>query len=58
LQLVLCGRRDSLEVKLNVVRELLSGSIAACDNSDGTIGGLVIDRAALPEAFRGCSIKS
>jgi TniQ len=46
LQSVLCGRRDSLEVKLNVVRGLLCGSIAAFSNSDGTVGGLVIDSGA------------
>jgi hypothetical protein len=46
LQSVLCGRRDSLEVKLNLVRAILSGNIAVLSNSDGTVGSLVIDRAA------------
>jgi hypothetical protein len=43
LRSVLCGRRDSLEIKLNVVRAVLSGSIAVLNNSDGTAGGLVIE---------------
>jgi hypothetical protein len=42
LQSVLCGRRDSLEIKLNLVRALLSRNIPALSNSDGTVGGLVI----------------
>lgn len=35
LQSVLCGPRDSAEVKLNLVRAILSRDIAALDNSDG-----------------------
>jgi hypothetical protein len=43
LQSVLCGRRDSLEVKLNLLRAILSRDIAVLDNSDGTVGGLSIE---------------
>ena len=46
LSSVLCGRRDSLEIKLAVVTALLSRNIAAFGNSDGTVGGLVIARGA------------
>ena len=46
LQSVLCGRRDSLEIKLNLVRAILSRDIAVLDCSDGTVGGLLIDRGA------------
>jgi hypothetical protein len=46
LQPVLCGRRDSQEIKLNVVRAILSREIVVLSNSDGTVGGLVIDRSA------------
>ncbi len=46
LQSVLCGRRDSLEIKLSVVRAILTGYISVLGNSDATIGGLVIDAAA------------
>ena len=42
---ILCGRRDSLEIKLNFVRAILSRNIIVHGNSDGTVGGLVIDRA-------------
>ena len=46
LQSVLSGRRDSLEIKLRLVRVILSGEIGVLSNSDGTVGGLVIDRGA------------
>lgn len=46
LRTVLCGNRNSSEIKLNVVQALLSRNIAVLGNSDGTVGGLVIDRAA------------
>ena len=46
VQSVLCGRRDSLEIKLNVVRALLSRNIPVFGNSDETVSGLVIDRDA------------
>ena len=45
LRTVLSGNRTSSEIKLNVVREVLSRNIAVLGNSDGTVGGLVIDRA-------------
>lgn len=43
LQSVLCGRRDSVEVKLSLVRALLSKDLTVLGNSDGTVGGLVIN---------------
>jgi transcriptional regulator with XRE-family HTH domain len=43
LQSVLCGRRDSLEVKLNLLRAILSRDIAVLHNSNGTVGGLAIE---------------
>jgi hypothetical protein len=46
LRSILCGRRDSLKIKLNVVRALLSKNIAVLSNSDGTAGGLMIGREA------------
>jgi hypothetical protein len=46
LQSILCGRRDWLEVKMNVVRALLARNIAVLSNPGGTVGGLGIDRAA------------
>jgi hypothetical protein len=46
LHSILCGRYHSLEIKLSVVREVLSGKIALLGNSDGMVGGLVIDRGA------------
>jgi hypothetical protein len=50
LRTVLCGKRSSSEIKLDVVRALLSGNIAVLSNSDGTVGGLVIDRGAYEQA--------
>jgi hypothetical protein len=47
LQSVLCGRRDSLEIKLNVVRAILSKRIGVQASADGTAGGLVIATAGL-----------
>jgi hypothetical protein len=41
---VLCGRRDSVEIKLNLVRALLSRNIPVLGDSDGTVGELIIDR--------------
>ena len=46
LQSVLCGRRNTVEIKLNVMRGLLSRSIAAFGNSNETVGGLVIEESA------------
>lgn len=46
LQSVLCGR-DSLEIKLNVVRAILSKRIGVQASADGTAGGLVIATAGL-----------
>ena len=46
LQSVLCGGGDSLEIKLNIVRALLSRNIAVLGISDGTVGGLLIDADA------------
>jgi hypothetical protein len=45
LHSVLYGNRNSSEIKLAVVRALLSRNIAVLSNSEGTVGGLVIDRA-------------
>ena len=45
LRTVLCGNRNSSEIRLNVVRAVLSRNIAVLSNSDGTFGGLVIHRA-------------
>lgn len=50
LQSVLFGRRNSLEVKLAVVRALLSKTIPILGNSDGTVGGLTIDSSACLQA--------
>jgi hypothetical protein len=46
LHTVLCGSRNSLENKLDVVRAVFSRDIPVFSNSDGTVGGLVIDRGA------------
>src|ERR1035437_236444 len=46
LQSILCGRRDSLEIKLSVLRAILSSRIRVTSNSAGTVGGLVIDCGA------------
>jgi hypothetical protein len=43
---IVCGRRDSLEIKLKLVRGLLPRSIAAFGNSNETVGGLVIEESA------------
>jgi hypothetical protein len=51
LRSVLCKNRDSSETKLNVVRALLSGNIPVFGNSDGTVGGLEIDRDAYQQVF-------
>jgi hypothetical protein len=42
---VMSGHHDSPQTKVNVVRALLAGSLAIAGNSDGTIGGLLMDRA-------------
>jgi hypothetical protein len=42
---VMSGHHDSPERKVNVVRALLARSLAIVGNTDGTIGGLLIDRA-------------
>jgi TniQ len=56
LKSVLCGHRDPLEVKLNVVRGLLSRSIAAFGNSDGTVGALVIEESAYQQIIVGTCV--
>jgi hypothetical protein len=53
LQSVLCGRQDSVEIKLNVVRGLLSRSIAVYGSSHGTVGELLIYRAAYQQIVAG-----
>jgi len=45
LRTILCGNRISSDIKLNVMRALISRNIAVPSNSDGTVGGLLIDRA-------------
>jgi hypothetical protein len=42
---VMSGHHDSPEAKVNVVRALLAGSLAIVGNADGTIAGLLMDRA-------------
>ena len=41
----MAGHHDSPEVKVDVVRALLTGSIKIAGNTDGTIAGLLVDRA-------------
>ena len=50
---ILCGRRDSVEIKLNVVRAVLSRHIVVLANSDGTAGGLAIGRGAYQQIVAG-----
>jgi hypothetical protein len=45
LKVVLDGRHDSPATKVEVLRALLEGSLAIVANTDGTIPGLLIDRA-------------
>jgi hypothetical protein len=45
LRSALCCPHDSTEVKLHMVRALLSGRIAVTGSQDGTVGGLAVDRA-------------
>ena len=42
---VMSGHHDSPETKVDVVRALLARSLAIVGNADGTIAGLLIDRA-------------
>jgi len=42
---VMGGHHDSPETKVNVVRALLAGSLAIFGNTNGTIAGLLMDRA-------------
>ena len=42
----MCGHHDAPETKLGLVRALLEGDLAIVGNTDGTIGGLIIDGAA------------
>jgi hypothetical protein len=46
LQFFLWKRRDSPEIKLNVVQALLSRHLLVLGNSDETVGGLLIDHGA------------
>jgi len=46
LSSILRGRRDSMEVKLKVVRALLSKRIPALNKPDGSVGGLLIGGGA------------
>jgi hypothetical protein len=45
LKTVMLGHHDSPETKMDVVRGLLAGSLAIVGNTDGTIAGLLIDKA-------------
>jgi hypothetical protein len=42
---VMSGHHDTPETKVDVVRALLTGSLAIVGNTDGTIAGLLMDRA-------------
>jgi hypothetical protein len=42
----LCGHHDSTEIKVSVVRAILSKDLDVVANADGTAGGLLIDRNA------------
>jgi hypothetical protein len=53
LRSVLCGRHDSTDVKVKVVRALLSNSIAVVGNENGTIGGLLLENFACREFVEG-----
>jgi hypothetical protein len=50
LREALCGRHDSTQTKVSVVRAILSGDLCVVGKVDGTVGGLVIDHNAY-EAF-------
>lgn len=52
LKAVMGGHHDSKEVKVDLVRALLTGDLTIVDNTDGTIAGLYIDRAE----YSGCVI--
>jgi hypothetical protein len=45
LKTVMTGHHDSPEAKVDVVRALLAGSLAIAGNSNGSIAGLLIERA-------------
>jgi len=45
LKTVMGGHHDSPEAKVDVVRALLAGSLAIAANTDGSIAGLLIERA-------------
>src|ERR1017187_9243341 len=45
LKTVMSGHHDSPEAKVDVVRALLAGSLAIAGNSNGSIAGLLIERA-------------
>jgi hypothetical protein len=44
LKLVVCGCHDSTATKLNVLRAILTNKIAIVGNTNGTTGGLLLDR--------------
>jgi len=46
LRVVMQGHHDSLEIKMNVLRAVLSDKIAVVGNADGTPGGLLLERVA------------
>jgi len=58
LQSVLCGRRNSVEVKLSVMRALLSKGVTVLGNSGGTAGGLVIEGGICQQISTRCAIRS
>jgi hypothetical protein len=45
LKTVMSGHHDSPEAKVDVVRALLAGSLAIAGNSNGSIAGLLIEKA-------------
>jgi hypothetical protein len=44
LKAALSGHHDSVAMKVDAIRALLTGALAVLGNTDGTVGGLLVDR--------------